>query len=47
MGLPLRPAVPLHAADRARLLGVELFRQLHVPPRSQLLLRHHIPGLQW
>ena len=47
MGLPLRPAVPLHAADRARLLGVELLRQLHVPPRSQLLLRHHIPGLQW
>jgi hypothetical protein len=47
MGLPLRLAIPLHAADCARLLGVEFLRQLHVPPCPQLLLCHHVLGLQW
>jgi len=47
MGLPLRLAIPVHATDRARLLGVEFLWQHHVPARPQLLLRHHVPGLQW
>lgn len=47
MGVPLRSAVPLHAADRARLLGVELLRQQHVPACAELLLCHHFLGLQW
>lgn len=46
MGLPLRLAVPFHAAHRARLLGIELLRQHHVPFGTRVLLCHHILGLQ-
>ena len=45
--IPLRPPVPLHAADSARLLGLELLRQYYVPTRAQLLLCHHLSWLQW
>lgn len=47
VGVLIRVAVPLHAAHRSGLLGFELLRQLNVPSGAQLLLCHHIPGLQW
>lgn len=46
LALPLRPAIPPDAAHSAGLLGLELFREYHVPPRPKLLLHYHLPGLQ-
>lgn len=46
LGFPLRPPISPHAADRSRLLGVQSIREHHVSHGIELLLRHHIPGLQ-
>lgn len=47
LGFPLRSAISTHAAHRPGLLGVEPFRQHHVPHGTKLLLHHYVPGLQW
>jgi len=39
-------AVPPPAIDSPRLLGLESVWQHDVPTSTELLLRHHIPGLQ-
>ena len=46
LGLSLPPSIPTHAADSPGLLGFELLRQYHVPLGTQLLLCHHLAGLQ-
>ena len=47
LDVPLCVAVPAYATHRAGLLGVELLWEHHVLDGTELLLRHHISGLQW
>ena len=47
LGLPLRAAIHPDAAHRSGLLGVEPVWEYNVPLGFELLLRGHVPGLQW
>lgn len=47
LDLPLCFAIPAYAAHSTGLLGIELLREYHVLDGAELLLCHHISGLQW